>query len=104
LKYKLRSKYSKDPQRALEEILYDRGVRDIKNFINPSFKCELNPYDLENIEAAASKLLEHLHADHNILIVIDADCDGFTSSSILWLYIKNIFPNAKLNFTIHEHK
>jgi len=32
------------------------------------------------------------------------DADGFTSSSILWLYIKSIFPQAKLNFTVHEHK
>ena len=31
-------------------------------------------------------------------------CDGYTSSSILWLYIKRIFPNANLNFTVHEHK
>ena len=33
-----------------------------------------------------------------------SDCDGFTSSSILWLYIKHIFPKANLNFTLHEHK
>ena len=32
------------------------------------------------------------------------DCDGFTSSSILWLYIKKIAPNAQLDFMIHEHK
>lgn len=32
------------------------------------------------------------------------DADGFTSSSILWLYIKHIFPKANLDFTVHEHK
>ena len=31
-------------------------------------------------------------------------CDGFTSSSILWLYIKHIFPQAQLSFRLHEHK
>ena len=31
-------------------------------------------------------------------------CDGFTSSAILWLYIKNIFSEADLTFTVHEHK
>lgn len=31
-------------------------------------------------------------------------CDGFTSSAILWLYVKNIYPDAKLSFTVHEHK
>lgn len=33
-----------------------------------------------------------------------SDCDGFTSSAILWLYIKHLFPEADLNFTLHEHK
>lgn len=36
--------------------------------------------------------------------VIMCDCDGFTSSAILWLYIKQIFPEAYLSFTVHEHK
>lgn len=31
-------------------------------------------------------------------------CDGYTSSAILWLYIKNIFPEANLTFTVHNHK
>ena len=32
------------------------------------------------------------------------DVDGFTSSSILWLYIKHIFPEVELEFTVHKHK
>lgn len=32
------------------------------------------------------------------------DADGYTSSAILWLYIKHIFPNARLEFTVHDHK
>lgn len=35
---------------------------------------------------------------------MDCDADGFTSSAILWLYIKHIFPEARLEFTVHEHK
>ena len=49
-------------------------------------------------------LLRHLHESNNILFIIDADADGFTSSAVLWLYIKSIFPAAKLSFTVHEHK
>ena len=72
--------------------------------MHPSSACELNPYDLENIEAAAERLLYHLRKNSKILFIVDADCDGFTSSSILWLYIKHLFPDAKLEFTVHEHK
>jgi single-stranded-DNA-specific exonuclease len=104
MKYKLRNNYPLDANIALEYILQDRGVIDIEGFLNPSEKCELNPYDLDNITIAAEMLLKHLRANNSIVFVVDCDCDGFTSSSILWLYIKNIFPDADLDFIVHEHK
>jgi len=104
MKYKLRKEYSTNPNRALKELLQDRGVEDVDNYLNPSAKCELDPHRLKNIDAAAEKLLYHLRRDSDILFVVDCDADGFTSSSILWLYIKHIFPKARLEFTVHEHK
>ena len=104
MKYKLRKEYSTNPNRALKELLQDRGVEDVDNYLNPSVKCELDPHRLKNIDAAAEKLLYHLRRDSDILFVVDCDADGFTSSSILWLYIKHIFPKARLEFTVHEHK
>ena len=59
---------------------------------------------MKNIDAAAEKLLYHLRRNSDILFVVDCDADGFTSSAILWLYIKHIFPEARLEFTVHEHK
>ena len=104
MKYRLRKEYSKEPQKAIQDILKDRGVNDIYNFCNPSADCELNPYNLKNIERAADMLLQHLRRGSRILYIVDADCDGFTSSAILWLYVKNIYPDANLSFTVHEHK
>lgn len=105
MKYKLRNNYSKDPTEALYDILKDRGVTDIQAFCNPTKEqCELNPYDLENIRPAADMLLRHLRRGSRILFVVDCDADGFTSSSILWLYIKSVYPDAQLIFTVHEGK
>lgn len=105
MKYRLRNNYSTNPEKALKEILQDRGVKDIENFMNPtSDACELNPYDLDNIDETAERLLYHLRKNHKILFVVDCDADGFTSSSILWLYIKQTFPEVELEFTVHEHK
>ena len=105
MKYRLRNNYSTNPDKALKEILQDRGVEDIENFMYPtSEKCELNPLDLCNIDKAAEMLLHHLRRNSKILFIVDADCDGFTSSSILWLYIKQTFPEVELEFTVHEHK
>ena len=72
--------------------------------MNPSGACELSAYDLDNIVDGANMLLKHLRANNEILFVVDQDADGFTSSAILWLYIKKIFPEAKLEFIVHEHK
>lgn len=104
MKYRLRNQYSLNPNEALTEILMDRGVTDIQNFIKPSKQCELNPYDLDNIEAAAQLLLQHLRNNSHICCICDCDVDGYSSLSILWLYIKNLFPEADLTFIIHEHK
>lgn len=104
MNYRLRKQYTTDPEKALSEILIDRGVQNIYTFLHPTAECELDPYGLENIDLAAELLLRHLRANSKIMFVVDSDCDGFTSSSILWLYIKHIFPNANLTFTLHEHK
>ena len=72
--------------------------------MNPTKECELDPHKLKNIDAAAERLLHHLRRDSDILFIVDCDADGFTSSAILWLYIKHIFPDARLEFTVHEHK
>lgn len=73
MKYKLRGNFSNNPNNALIEILKNRGVIDIDNFIKPSFKCELNPYNLDNIEKAADVLLKHLRNNSHICFLVDCD-------------------------------
>lgn len=104
MKYKLRGQFTKNPDRAMEELLKFRGVKDIDTFMNPTESCELNPYDLNNVKEGANMLLTHLRKKNAILFVVDCDADGFTSSAILWLYIKHLFPDANLHFIVHEHK
>lgn len=104
MNYKLRNQYSTDPQYALQEILKDRGVQDINAFLNPTPACELNPYDLDNIQKGIELLLHHLEANHKLLFIVDCDTDGYCSASILWLYIKTIYPDAQLDFIVHDHK
>jgi hypothetical protein len=71
MKYRLRKAYSKEPMFALRDILVDRGVTDLDNFLHPTKNCELDPYKLENIELAATILLNHLRNNSKILFVVD---------------------------------
>ena len=105
MNYKLRNATQpKNVETCLEDILTLRGVEDIDSFLNPTKDCELNPFNLDNIEAGAEMLLQHLSNKSKICFVVDCDADGYTSSAILWNYIKAIYPEADLNFTVHDHK
>lgn len=104
MKYRLRGNYSTDADKALLDVLRARGVKDLDKFLNPSIACENDPYKLKNIEAGARMLLSHLEANHSILLIQDCDVDGISSASIIWLYIKENFPEAKLEFRVHDHK
>lgn len=71
MKYRLRKEFSTNPDKALKELLSDRGVKDIENFMNPTSACELDPWKLVNIEKAAERLLYHLRRDSDILFIVD---------------------------------
>jgi len=72
MKYKLRAEFTQNPDKALQEILQQRGVEDIENFMRPaSITCELDPHKLVNIDVAAERLLYHLRRNSDILFVVD---------------------------------
>lgn len=69
MNYKLRNNYPIEG--CLEEILKDRRVEDVEKYLNPTKDNELNPYDLDNIEAGAKMLLKHLRKGSKCLFVVD---------------------------------
>ncbi|MBO6262435.1 MAG: hypothetical protein J6N95_07535 [Bacilli bacterium] len=104
MEYKLKENFSKDPKQAIIDILKDRGVKDPSSYVKPSAQCENNPYDLENIEAAADLLIKHIQKKSKICIVVDCDDDGYCSSAILWNYLKRFDNTINLDFVVHEGK
>ena len=104
MNYKLKYELSHSAQNCLTELLTARGVENIDGYVNPSKQYELDPYLLDNIKEAAQLLYKHLENDSSILIVQDADTDGICSAAMMWLYIKDFYPNARLEYVCHEHK
>lgn len=102
MKYKLINKEIKKDY--LNQFLTERGVTNIDGFLNPTKEFLQNPEDLTNIQEAAFKFLAYMQGDSKILTVVDADVDGFTSSAIIYQYIKKIKPEADIDFILHEHK
>lgn len=87
-----------------ENLLKERGVNDVKRFLNPDKSCIQSPSDLDNIDKAAELLIQVINKDEKILIVVDSDCDGFTSATIIYQYIKKIKNNIEIDYLLHEGK
>ena len=88
----------------VSNLLKARGIGNVKKYYEPTADCLQSPCDLENIEAAAVLLNSVIVAGGNILIVVDSDNDGFTSATIMYNYIKDIAPNAQIDYVLHEGK
>ena len=104
MKYRQSQYLSKDANTCVAEILRARGVENIEAYMRPSQEYENDSMLLDNIEVAAKRLVEHLNKNSSILFVTDADADGYSSSSLLWNYIKDFYPEANLKYICHEHK
>jgi len=94
MKYKLIGK--NNYENALETVFINRGIAkdNINNFLFPTEKFENSYKLLKNINRGVECLNKHLQSQNKILIVIDSDCDGFTSSAILYNYL---IDSQKLN-------
>ena len=89
----------------LENLLAARGITDIERYLNPDPSCLNSPSLMDNMPEGA-KLLESIlnKEGSKILLVIDCDVDGFTSSAIMYIYIKSIAPEQHIDYMLHEHK
>ena len=88
-----------------ENLLRARGVTDIERFMNPDSFCLQDSSDLDNIDEAVSLL--HWAAEEakvNIITITDCDTDGYCSCSMLYQYIKQISPEARIDVLFHTGK
>ena len=74
---------------ATTQILINRGIREITDYLHLSDKDINSPtaFGKELIDGAAECFLKHLNSNSVICVVVDCDCDGYTSSAILINYI-----------------
>lgn len=85
-------------------ILAELGIEDIEEYLNPTINS-LNDYTLlENIEDGAQLVKETLEHNEKILLVVDCDVDGYTSSAILYQYLKQIKSDISIDIKLHSGK
>lgn len=75
------------------KILSSRGIKsakDIKNFLNPKLENIQSPYGLYDMEKTVKAIEKAVNKQKNIWIYGDYDVDGITSTSILYMALKEL--------------
>jgi len=85
----------------LATLLFNRGYQDFKSadkFIRKNQEILHDPFLLNDMDKAVSRILTAVNNEEQITIYGDYDVDGVTSVSILHLYLEKI--GAKVNYYI----
>lgn len=88
----------------LEDILKLKGIEDSNSFLNPTLKNTESELLLSNIEKARAVLVNHISNKSTIDLLVDCDCDGYTSAANIYQYIKRICPDIEIRYFIHKGK
>lgn len=89
----------------IEDYLRSLGIEKVEEFLRePSKESEENPFLLENIEKGLELAHEMMTSGNRILLVVDCDVDGYTSSAIFYNYFKALYPTADIEWILHEGK
>ena len=89
----------------IPELLKERGINDVEHFLNPTEQDLQTFKDLVNIDKGV-QLIANLRprAEYiKIGLIVDSDVDGFTSSAIIYQYLKRL-GFKDIVYYIHDGK
>ena len=95
----------------IQQILTNRNIplNFIPFYLNTTDN-NINPPEAlgqDKLKAAAALLIKTIQSNSQALVIVDADCDGFTSSAILINYLHDLFPSwveNNLTYRVHDGK
>lgn len=96
---------------ALQQVLYNRGIelKDMKGYLNTTDSCisHFSLFGPDLLQDAASVLIRTISNNDKAVVIIDSDCDGFTSAATIINYLYDLFPawvSEKLSWFMHDGK
>ena len=85
-------------------IMENRGIKDYETYMNLTDSCLYSPWLLDNMEEAVDLLNRHIEQKSYISLLVDCDVDGFTSASVMFLYLKSVNFDGKIDILYHTGK
>ena len=101
MQYKVKSLIKTD---FLNTILKERGIEEPQRYINPVLSDISSPLDLDNIHKGYELLSKHINNHSKIALIVDCDCDGYTSAAIMYNFLSAYYSILNIDYYIHEGK
>ena len=102
MQYKLIENSLNDTNNIVKTILLNRGIENPQEYLKLNDSCVQGYDDLDNMQEAVQCFLKHYQERNKIIVLPDCDPDGYTSSAMLYLYIKALDKDYPIDFIMHE--
>lgn len=102
MRYELIKDSLNDLNNPIETVLRNRGIDDVEGYLHLNESVVQSYNDLHNMKEAVKCFIKHFESKDKILVMPDEDCDGYTSSAMLYLYIKSLNPNYPVEYIMHQ--
>ena len=102
MKYQLINNSLNDISRPVETVLKNRGVEDWKQYLNLDKSVVQDYNSLNGIQEAVECFVKHYNNRDKILVMPDEDNDGYSSSAMLYLYIKALDEHYPVEYMLHN--
>lgn len=97
--------YNKSEIINIESYLNKHGIKDTNEYFNPTNKYLEYPMKYKNMLEAVQLFKYHYLQNSIVYILSDSgDCDGITSTVIMYQYMKLLNPNWEVRILLHEGK
>lgn len=94
-----------------ETILTNRNIsiEEVNHYLNTTDNDinDFKDFGEELLRRAAAALISAIQKNQKVLVEVDCDCDGYTSSAILLNYLHELFPSfveSNIKWWVHEGK
>lgn len=97
--------------KATEQILVNRGIdlKEAYHYLNTTDADINSPltFGADKMKQAAAAVINCVNLEKRMLVVVDCDCDGYTSAAIFINYLHDLFPyyvENNLDWFLHSGK
>ena len=101
---KVKTIYNNNGLVTIDRYLSDKGIKDIDEYLNPTNKYMENPFDYVNMDDAITVFYKHMVKGTRTYILVDGGFDGYSSASMLFMYMKQLDSKWDIRVGLHTSK